>query len=235
PRNWTFETGFVRNHEAQWYQPDNARCENGLLVLEARQEVRPNLTYQAGSPDWRTRRPTIEYTSASLSTQGQHQWQYGRFEMRARLDTRAGLWPVFWTLGVAGQWPSSGEIDIMEYYQGQLLANVASGTAKPFVARWHRATRPVASFAPGWGQQFHVWRMDWDARAIRLYVDEVLLNETLLTQTVNPTGPGHNPMQQPHYVLLSLALGGDNGGELAGTTLPGRYEIDYVRVYQAVK
>jgi hypothetical protein len=39
-------------------------------------------------------------------------------------------------------------------------------------------------------------------------------------------------MQQPHYVLLNLALGGDNGGELAPGSLPARYEIDYVRVYQ---
>jgi beta-glucanase (GH16 family) len=232
-KNWQFETGFQRNHELQWYQPENARCEKGLLVIEARQDKRPNPTYQPSSSDWKTSRPTIAYTAASLNTHGRHQWQYGRFEMRGRIDARAGLWPAFWTLGVEKPWPSNGEIDIMEYYQGKILANVASGTDKPYTAKWHSETKPVASFAnPRWASKFHVWRMDWDATAIRLYVDDLLLNETPLSQTVNQDGTGFNPMMQPHYVLLNLALGGDNGGELAPATLPSRYEIDYVRVYQ---
>ncbi|RZK92677.1 MAG: glycoside hydrolase family 16 protein, partial [Hymenobacter sp.] len=175
----------------------------------------------------------ITATSASLNTRGKQQWQYGRFEMRARIPTGPGRWPAFWTLGVAKPWPSNGEIDIMEYYKGKVLANVASGTAQPNTAKWHSETRPVASFAdPAWASKFHVWRMDWDAQAIRLYVDDELLNETLLTNTVNQDGTGFNPMMQPHYVLLNLALGGDNGGELTPATLPARYEIDYVRVYQ---
>ncbi|QNP54353.1 glycoside hydrolase family 16 protein [Hymenobacter qilianensis] len=233
PQNWQFETGFVRNHELQWYQPDNARCENGLLLIEARKEQRPNPNYQAGSPDWKKSPPLIEYTSASLNTRGRHSWQYGRFEMRGRIDTSAGLWPAFWTLGVSKPWPSIGEIDIMEFYQGKVLANVASGTAQPYTARWHSKTKPVAEFTdPQWSQKFHVWRMDWDATAIRLYVDDLLLNETPLTQTVNQDGTGFNPMMQPHYLLLNLALGGDNGGPLGNTIFPNRFEVDYVRVYQ---
>jgi beta-glucanase (GH16 family) len=233
PASWQFETGFVRNHELQWYQPENARCEKGLLLIEAKKENRPNPTYQASSTDWKDSRPTIEYTAASLNTSGRHQWQYGRFEMRGRIDARPGLWPAFWTLGVEKPWPSNGEIDIMEYYQGKILANVASGTDKPYTAKWHSETKPVASFAdPAWAKKFHVWRMDWDATAVCLYVDDLLLNETLLSQTVNQDGTNFNPMRQPHYVLLNLALGGDNGGPLADTTLPSRYEIDYVRVYQ---
>ncbi|WP_243900191.1 glycoside hydrolase family 16 protein [Hymenobacter defluvii] len=233
PKNWQFENGFVRNHELQWYQPDNARVENGMLIIEAREENRPNPTYQPGSTDWKTSRPTIDYTSASLNTQGRHQWQYGRFEMRGRIDARSGVWPAFWTLGVAGEWPSNGEIDIMECYKGKILANVASGTDKRYTAKWHSETKAVDSFPdPDWAKKFHVWRMDWDANAIRLYVDDLLLNETPLTATVNQDGTGRNPMMQPHYILLNLALGGDNGGPLEGTTLPSRYEVDYVRVYQ---
>ncbi|WP_341537789.1 BNR-4 repeat-containing protein [Hymenobacter edaphi] len=233
PQNWQFENGFVRNHELQWYQPDNAWVENGLLVIEARKENRPNPDYQPGSPDWRRSRPTIEYSASSLNTSGRQQFQYGRFEMRARIDPRPGLWPAFWTLGVKGEWPANGEIDIMEFYRGKVLANVASGTAKRYSAKWHSQTKPVADFHdPAWASKFHVWRMDWDAQAIRLYLDDELLNETPLTQTVNQDGTGLNPMMQPHYILLNLALGGDNGGPLEGTTFPNRYEVDYVRVYQ---
>ena len=125
PNKWTYERGFVRNRELQWYQPENARCENGLLIIEGRRERKVNPRYRPDSRNQMERREYAEYTSASLTTRGLHSWQYGRFEMRGRIDTRDGLWPAFWTLGVEGPWPGCGEIDIMEYYRGMLLANAA--------------------------------------------------------------------------------------------------------------
>ena len=74
--------------------------------------------------------------------------------------------------------------------------------------------------------------MDWDETAIRIYVDDLLLNEVLLTETINQDGTGKNPFRQPHYMLLNLAIGGDNGGDPANTKFPNRFEVDYVRVYQ---
>ena len=231
--NWAFEKGFVRNHEAQWYQTQNARCEKGMLVIEARKEHRPNPTYKANSTDWKTSRPTIDYTAASLNTQGLHSWQYGRFEMRGRIDIRPGLWPAFWTLGVAGEWPANGEIDIMEYYRNMLLANVAWATPKRYTAEWRSVKKPMNSFNdPDWSTKFHVWRMDWDETAIRLYVDGQLLNAVNLSETINQDGSGKNPFHQPHYLLLNLAVGGDNGGDPLAASFPSRFEVDYVRVYQ---
>ena len=148
PAKWGYEKGFVRNREAQWYQPENARCDNGLLIIEARREKLPNPIYRAGSSDWKTSREFIEYTSASLMTKGLHQWQYGRFEMRGRIDTRPGMWPAFWTLGVSGEWPSNGEIDIMEYYDDTLLFNVAwAGIPTPpdRSTTWNTKRIPLAS------------------------------------------------------------------------------------------
>ena len=83
-----------------------------------RREAKSNSNHSSSSSDWRRARKSAEYTSASLTTRGLHGWQFGRFEMRARIDTRSGLWPAFWTLAVSGEWPSGGEIDIMEYYRG---------------------------------------------------------------------------------------------------------------------
>ncbi|SDM19857.1 Glycosyl hydrolases family 16 [Catalinimonas alkaloidigena] len=233
PANWTFETGFVRNEEAQWYQPQNARCADGLLRIEARRETLPNPHYDPKGTDWRTRRPQADYTSACLTTQGLHQWQYGRFEMRGRIDTRAGRWPAFWTLGVEGEWPRNGEIDIMEYYRGMLLANVAWGTSERWQAHWDDTHLPLDSLGDAaWSDRFHIWRMDWDADHIRLYVDDRLLNETDLHTTRNEDGTGKNPFHQPHYLLLNLAIGGMNGGDPTPTEFPARFEVDYVRVYQ---
>ena len=232
PRNWTYERGFVRNQEQQWYQADNAVVRDGQLVIEARREARPNPQYEAGSTDWRRNRKVSEYTSSSISTRGLHSFRYGRFEMRARIDIRAGMWPAFWTLGDAGRWPANGEIDIMEFYRGNLLANVAwaDSTGK---AVWDDTRTPVASLGGAeWASRFHVWRMDWDESEVRLYVDDHLLNTTDVRAAANGGGGARNPLQQPHYVLLNLAIGGMNGGDPSATTFPARYEIDYVRVYQ---
>lgn len=234
PENWRFEKGFVRNQELQWYQESNAVCKDGCLVIEARKERKLNPGYRADSNDWKRARQYAEYTSASLNTRGLHSWKYCRFEVKARIKAEKGLWPAIWFLGVNGEWPSGGEIDLMEYYQGNILANVAWGTRRRWVAKWDDSKTPVKSFNdPQWDQKFHVWRMDWDEETIKLYVDDRLLNSIDLTKTINPTDRGpKNPFQQPHYMLLNLAIGGTNGGDPSGTKFPSKYEIDYVRVYQ---
>lgn len=233
PQNWTFEKGFVRNHELQWYQPENAYCQKGKLIIEGRREQKSNPNYNAQSQDWRKQRTNIEYTAASLKTQGLHSWQYGRIEMRAKIDTQAGIWPAFWTLGVEGEWPRNGEIDIMEFYRGMLLANVAWGSETRYKAIWRDLKKPIETFQDRrWSKKFHVWRMDWDEKAIRLYVDGELLNFVELQYTINQDGTQKNPFMQPHYLLLNLAIGGDNGGDPSSSKFPSQYIIDYVRVYQ---
>lgn len=237
---WNYENGFARNHELQWYQPDNAYCKDGLLVIEARKEKRPNPLYKEGSTDWRTSRESIECTSSSVTTAGKKEFLYGCFEIRARIPVGKGAWPAIWTLGRSMDWPSNGEIDIMEFYRKQgvphILANAAWGTDRPWTAKWNSKAVPFAHFLeknPDWASEFHIWRMDWDEEAIRLYLDDELLNEIFLKDTYNGSiGEGKNPFMQPHYLLLNLAVGGDNGGEVSEEAYPMRYEIDYVRVYQ---
>lgn len=230
--SWHFEKGFVRNEEFQWYQEDNATCEKGLLVIEGRKEMKPNPRYEAGNRDWRRSRQNIEYSASSINTSGKHSWQYGRFVMRGRIDISGGLWPAWWTLGVAGRWPANGEIDIMEYYRKKLLANVATlGPNRN--AEWFSKTKNTDTLGgKEWASKFHIWRMDWDENAIALYMDDVLLNRVELSRLLNKDGSGINPFKQPHYMLLNLAIGGMNGGDPSGTAFPNRFEVDYVRVYQ---
>lgn len=238
---WCFEKGFVRNHELQWYQEENAYCKDGLLVIEARNEQRENpLFREQRRRDWRRSRPLIECTSSSINTRGHFEFTYGRLEVRARIPVAKGAWPAIWTLGTNMEWPSCGEIDIMEFYRikGQpvIMANVAWGKDKQWDAHWDSKATPMTHFLdkdPDWASDFHVWRMDWTEESIRLYLDDELLNETLLSETVNGAiGKGSNPFKQPHYILLNLAIGGDNGGPVSGASWPIRYEVDYVRVYQ---
>jgi beta-glucanase (GH16 family) len=234
PRNWTFEHGFVRNEELQWYQPQNAVVRGGHLVIEARRERIVNARHVEGSSRWQESRAHAEYTSASVITKGLQAWQYGRFEMRGRIDTRPGMWPAFWTLGVQGEWPEGGEIDIMEYYRGILLANVAWGSSRRSVPTWDTTRTSMSTLGQGWADEFHVWRMDWTEEEIRLSVDDRLLNTTRLSDTINQRTNAH-PFRQPHYLLLNLAIGGTQGGDPSKTTFPARFEVDYVRVYQPTR
>lgn len=238
PTNWVYEQGLVRNDEAQWYQPANVTCREGLLVIEARRERVANPDHDPKGTTWKTRRVASEYTSGSIKTKGLHSWRYGRFEMRGRIDVRPGLWPAFWTVGAVGRpWPSGGELDIMEYFKGVLLANAAWGSATPFKAIWDDSRTPLTEIAkPGtveaWASEFHVWRMDWDEAWIRFYVDDRLLNEVDLSTTVNQSADGVNPFHEPHLIILNLAVGGTSGGDPSKTEFPARFEVDWVRVYQ---
>lgn len=235
---WSYEKGFTRNEELQWYQEDNANIKDGILIIEGRRERVKNKNYKPDSKDWRKNREFAEYTASSINTSGKKEFQYGIVEVRAKIDTAKGMWPAIWTLGTSKPWPANGEIDIMEYYlvndQPAILANAA--WAHPELrAAWDDVKIPFSKFLkkdPDWPEKFHIWKMDWNKDYIRLYLDDELLNEIDLSQTINPDG--FNPFHQSHYLLLNLAIG-SSGGDPANTNFPKKYEVDYVRVYQKDK
>ena len=202
-------------------------------MIEARRE-RVKLDPDAGDrplPKWAAGRTHAEYTSASLNTRGKHEWLYGRFVMRAKIPAVPGAWPAFWTLG-NGRWPACGEIDVMEYYDDSLLANVG-WLAPGGRVEWRAVKEPIRSFGDAsWSEAFHEWRMDWDEDSIKLYVDDRLMNQTATSDVKNADAAGENPFRKPHYLLVNLAVGGVHGGDPSATEFPIRYEIDYVRVYQ---
>ena len=232
--HWGYEEGFVRNRELQWYQRDNAYCNDGVLVLEAKRELVHNDTFDANSDNWRQRRRYAQFSSASVTTKGKHDWLYGVFEVRAKIKAEHGLWPAIWFLGAEGDWPSNGEIDLMEYYRGMILANVAWADKGRFRAIWDSRKIPISDFDdPKWEQKFHVWKMEWTESSIKLFVDDELLNEVSLKDTINQSHSQIvNPFHKPQYLRLNLAVGGQQGGSVSHTEFPSQFLIDYVRVYQ---
>lgn len=238
--NWSFENGFVRNEEQQWYQSDNAFQKDGYLVFEARKEspvnTRQNPNFVAGSTDWKTARRYINYTAASIKTAGKRSWLYGRFEIRAKVTNLDGTWPAIWTLGNSCEWPSNGEVDIMENYGGNVLANFAWGTNTRWNAKWDGYKKSASSLIakdPNWFNKFHIWTLDWDEKRMSIYLDDELLNEVDLSTTLNGTAKcsGQNPFKQPHYLLLNLALIA-NATTVSNLLFPNQYIVDYARVYQ---
>jgi beta-glucanase (GH16 family) len=229
---WDYEEGFVRNHEMQYYtrsRKENARVENGMLVIEARKEEFKNPKYEAGSPRWSRSREFAEITSASLTTRNKFSWKYGRVEVRAKLPQGQGVWPAIWTLGnniTEVRWPRCGEIDIMEFVGRE--PNHIHGTVHYSVNGEHvgsgEALETQEPFA-----DFHVYAIEWDSDHIDFFFDDT----RYFTFSLDKAGTGDdNPFRKPHYLLINLALGGDWGGEVDDSIFPQKYYIDYVRVYE---
>jgi beta-glucanase (GH16 family) len=176
-------------------------------------------------------REWIEYTSASITSRHRHEFKYGKFEMRARIDTRLGSWPAFWTLGTDIEhlgWPVCGEIDIMEFYTGTVLANFGYGLDGK--TKWLAVKKPVAELGgDAWSKAFHIWTMEWDEKTVDLRLDGKLMNQ--LDVATADRADGGNPFHKPVYLILNQAIG-STGGDPSQTKFPVRFEVDWVRVYQ---
>ncbi len=239
---WNFENGFVRNDELQWYQSENAVCEGGALVITGKKEQVKNPNYVSESDNWKTNREYAQYTSSSITTYGKFSFKYGRILVRAKIPAASGSWPAIWTLGNNYEWPSCGEVDLMEFYPvngaSSIHANTCWGSDTQYNGHWNSVAKPLSLFKakdPNWTSKYHIWRMDWDKNVIRIYIDDELINETYQANTRNGSSGGDGayqyPFRQAQYILLNLAIG-SNGGTPDDSAFPLKYYVDYVRVYQ---
>lgn len=213
------------NNELQYYangRTQNSSVQGGKLIITARKENLSSLVSDWGGQS---------YTSARLVTKGKASWTYGFFEVRAKLPCGAGTWPAIWTLGsTVNTWPDQGEIDIMEqtgWDKQTVLGTVHTPAGFGGGASSGSKTLLDACTA------FHNYQIKWTPSAIEFYVDGVSYRPAY----TNPTpGVANNawPFNNPQYLLLNLAVGGDLGGTVNDATLSSTsLEVDYVRVYQA--
>jgi len=231
---WKPETGFVRNQELQYYQLKNASCSGGVLFITGKRDTVVNTKYVRGSTDWRYKDSLAYWSSASLITQGLKTFQYGRIDVRARIDTTYGAWPAIWQKGITGSWPACGEVDIMEFYNKKVYANAIYGAvgAPNYGKCVNKSIATVTNGDSNWAKKFHLWTEIWTADTLKLYLDGVLMNQVLISSIANPAGTSPaNGFQQQHFFLLNLAIG-SNGGTPRARTSQITYEVDYIRVYQ---
>ena len=234
-RKWGFETGYLRNHESQYYtdRKENVRVEKGNLVIEARKEKFKNKDFKSFTDkNWRSSREYSEYTSASVTTQNIAEWTYGKLEVRAKLPKGIGSWPAIWMLGANIDevgWPKCGEIDIMEHVGFD--PNVIHGTAHTQTFNHMRGTQlgkkiPVDDVY----NTYHVYSIEWTPERIDFLVDGVIYN-TVFNQhkTTNEW-----PFDQNFHLKINNAIGGDWGGQkgIDDTSFPQTMFVDWVRVYQ---
>lgn len=226
--NWTYDIGAGGwgNGEAQFYtdRTENARVENGLLVIEGREEQ-----YEGSY-----------YTSARMLTQGLQEFQHGYIEARIKVPGGAGTWPAFWMLGAdfgrddledpaQAEWPQVGEIDIMEYTgkDPDLVIGTIHGpgyAGAGGLTTWNRASFPIAD-------DFHTFAVDWDEEGIRWYFD----GEQYAEKTPASLSGREWVFDQPFFIILNVALGGTLGGFISpDLDFPAYMYVDHVRVYQQV-
>jgi beta-glucanase (GH16 family) len=236
PAKWNYESGFIRNHEAQYYtkeRKENARVEDGMLIIEARKERLKNPDFGEGSGQISPNsREFADYTSASLITRGKATWTYGRIEIRAKLPSGRGTWPAIWMLGTNQRqvgWPSCGEIDIMEFvgFEPKVIhANVHTEKYN-HVKKNGKGSQITIRDA---SEKFHVYALEWDKQHLAFFLDET----KYFTYKNEGSGQDSWPFDREQYLILNLAIGGAWGGAkgIDETIFPQRYYIDYVRVYQ---
>jgi len=236
PAAWTLEEGYLRNKELQYFtrgRLENARVENGNLIIEARKD---------GWDDH-------PITSASVVSKGRRTFLYGRIVVRAKLPGGRGTWPAIWTLGdnhpgsrgilpegapresVVG-WPDCGEMDILEnvgFDPDVVHANIHTGAYNHRKGNGKGSKITVKSPS----LEFHEYAVEWYEDRLEFFVDDT----RYFIYRKESADPKVWPFAQPHWLLLTLAIGGSWGGKqgVDETLFPHRFEIDYVRYYQLKK
>ncbi len=228
---WKFETGNNNgwgNAEREYYtgRTNNAYVSGGLMHIVARLET------TNGFP----------FTSARMKTQGLFAKPYGRFEYRARLPQGVGCWPALWMMGTnitSVGWPACGEIDVMENkgtWNNQVQGTIHySDSANNHLQQTKTYTLPTAGDSV---TNFHTYAVEWTTNSIKWLVDSNLI-QTWTTWS-SSTGPYPAPFNQPFFLLMNLAIGGNyvsnptDSQIIAGTAFPVEMQVDYVRVYDYV-
>lgn len=219
---WDYDIGGSGwgNNELQYYTDDtgNAVVGNGVLTVKVKKE------------------PTEgrDYSSARLVTRNKGDWLYGRFEIKARLPEGKGTWPAIWMLPTDwayGDWPKSGEIDIMEhvgYDQNRVHITVHTAAYNHSIGTQRGNSKVIDNAS----SEYHLYRVDWTPYAIRGYIDDEKIFEFI------NEGKGSDawPFDKRFHLLINIAYGGNWGGAqgIDDSTLPQTMEVDYVRVYKMI-
>jgi beta-glucanase (GH16 family) len=237
---WDYEQGFVRNSEPQFYtraRKENARVENGALIIEARKERFESYLDPWNDIEGGKKKKTADYTSASLITKNKASFKYGRMEIRFQLPEGSGSWPAIWMLGTninTVSWPACGEVDILEFFGRNNPRGWSSnlywgkdGGSKKSIGGGRSLREDEKVFTV-----FHELILEWNEDRMDFYVGGGVGAGTwqwkyMSADLAKCDMDGGNPFRKPMYLLINLAL-----YDTKEATFPMRFVIDYVRVYE---
>ncbi len=223
------------NNERQFYSSDEKYCytKDGKLNISVYRD--PHTTVDG---------KTQPYSSARIRTLHRAQWQYGRFEIRAKMPDGHGIWPAVWLLPTQpryGGWASSGEIDIIES-RGSEVAKTTG--ALHFGGQWPRNTYLSGAYSfpeRNASQAFHTYTLDWNKDQISWAVNGMTYQTIKKEQWYSEQAPKNAtaPFDQAFHLILNVAVDGrffeattQNSRQLPDSAFPQTLEVDYIRVYQ---
>ncbi len=208
------------NSEQQYYSQDNVSVNNGALKITVRRENKGGKAY----------------TSARIRTANKVAFTYGRIEAKIKLPPYQGLWPAFWMLPgttTYGNWPNSGEIDIMEA-KGRLPNETSAAIHFADNNNQHAyntgtcdLNQTLSSNMKDW----HTYAVEWESDSLFFYVDDICFFGSKCNQYSGVQGNSGQPFDKNFHILLNLAVGGmfDNYINPNDSDLPASMEVDYVR------
>lgn len=246
------------NDERQCYtdRPQNIQVGNGVLRLIAHKETHtgPDMPPEI-APNPNPKR-TKEYTSGKVRTLGIASWKYGKIEFRAKPPKGQGVWPAVWMMpanNYYGQWPRSGEIDILEGINlgtkcNECMGNVGENRMNSALhfgdfPPANKVLDPKVALPSGAlpSDDFHVWTLEWGEGIMRYYLDGRKYWEVNQEQWHSASPRARNrpaaPFDQPFYIMANLAIGGrfaetNNEKGVADGVTPTELTLDWVRIYQ---
>jgi hypothetical protein len=227
------------------FSAEDVTVENGMLVLTSRARPKGSVLPAGGgvtecksSQAWSANCALSAGGLESRPYPGQlpgFMQQYGRFEVRAKLPHTPGSWPAHWLMPGEGTkgWPGDGEIDIMESFGGNTKRVALTVHWEDKVHEsdgWGCALNTAKDF----GDEFHIFAIEWDESEIRWFVDDYLVG----TERAKDKNKDKSQIQipkHPFYWILNTSIspmGMKDPSQLDPDKFPvGKHYIDYVRVY----
>lgn len=113
--------------------------------------------------------------------------KYGRVEVTAKLPKGDWLWPAIWMMPVEdtyGDWPASGEIDIMEsrgnnytYAQGgnNIISSALHWGPDPANDAWWKTNNKNKILRGSYSDDFNTFGLEWSQKYLFTYVNSRLL------------------------------------------------------------
>jgi beta-glucanase (GH16 family) len=201
-----------------------------------------------GSGQWTSGRIETQRTDFAAPTGGKLRLEGRLQQPNVSGAAAAGYWPAFWTLGAAARpvgatnWPSIGEIDLMEDINGRSsqFATLHCGVAPGGPCNEFTGLGSGERACGGCQTGFHTYAMELDRslnpEQIRWYLD----GNNIFTVNANQVDATtwNNATHHGFFMILNVAMGGSFpaafGGGPTGATQSGvPMIVDYVAAYTA--
>lgn len=195
------------------------RQESGNLLLRMDKQVVKN--------------DPVPYHSGGIQTAKKFNFQYGKVEVRARFNEGKGSWPAIWMMPETpiayGDWPNSGEIDIMEHVNKEEVVHQTIHNGTVTSADGGSTATQKSTYNP---HDFNTYSIIWYATKIEFYVNN---NLRYTYYKPIPSTAAQWPFDKPFYLILNQSGGAGWPGSIDDTDLPFQMEVDYVHVYQKLE